>query len=216
MTLPAGPFACVVADPPWKFISWSRHPALVMNARSPEKHYSVMTMPEILGLPVQDIVAPDCHLFLWATGPCLPHALRVMGAWGFVYSGMGFVWIKLRKRACDADAERMVSLADLPSLLHTGLGLTTRKNAEFVLLGRRGKPRRLAANVREVILAPRREHSRKPDIAFEEIVRYAPGPRLEMFARESRAGFTAWGNEADLFDHESVDENPPGAASARA
>lgn len=210
--LPPGPYKVICADPPWRFISWSRQPALVMNARSPEKHYPVMTMAEILAMPVRDVVDDNCHLFLWATGPCLPHALRVMAAWGFVYSGMGFVWVKLRKRASDADVERLVSLEELPSLLHTGLGLTTRKNAEFVLLGRRGKPARLAKNVREIILAARREHSRKPDIAYTEIARYADGPRLEMFATTERPGWDHWAPMAHVWrpaTNHLVDGIPP-------
>jgi len=217
-----GGYRVLCADPPWRFISWSRQPAKVMNARSPEKHYPVMPMAEILAMPVRDIVAPDCHLFLWATGPCLPHALLVMERWGFAYSGVGFTWVKLRKRAGDADIERMVRLEELPSLFHMGLGLTTRKNCEFVLQGRRGKPGRLATDVRELVLAPRREHSRKPDLVFDEIARYARGPRLEMFATTEREGWDHWAPMAHAWhppaatNHHPVDEMPARIASAGA
>jgi N6-adenosine-specific RNA methylase IME4 len=66
--------------------------------------------------------------------------------------------------------------------LHVGLGLTTRKN-EFCLLGRRGNCKRQSKKVREVILAPVREHSRKPDEAYRRIMEYADGPYVELFAR---------------------------------
>jgi hypothetical protein len=84
--------------------------------------------------------------------------------------------------------------------LFMGGGLTTRKNCEFVILGKRGRPERLATDVREVILSRVREPSRKPDEAYSRIERYCTGPRLELFARESRANWTSWGDEAAKFD----------------
>lgn len=84
--------------------------------------------------------------------------------------------------------------------LHVGLGYTTRKNAEDCLLFRVGKPRRAARDVEEVIIAPLREHSRKPDEAIERIERFCDGPRLELFARQSlRPGWDMWGNEVGKF-----------------
>ena len=81
-----------------------------------------------------------------------------------------------------------------------GPGLTTRKNCEFLIIGKRGRPERLATDVHEVVLARVREHSRKPDEAYSRIERYCAGPRLELFARESRLGWTPWGDEAAKFD----------------
>lgn len=83
---------------------------------------------------------------------------------------------------------------------HVGLGLTTRKNAEFVLLGRRGNAKRLAKDVRELILSPRREHSRKPDEMYSRVERYCAGPYLELFARQPRPGWDSWGNETTKFE----------------
>jgi N6-adenosine-specific RNA methylase IME4 len=83
--------------------------------------------------------------------------------------------------------------------LHVGLGLTTRKNAEFCLLARRGNARREAKNVREIIMSPVREHSRKPDEACARVQRYCAGPYLELFARQERPGWTVWGNETAKF-----------------
>jgi N6-adenosine-specific RNA methylase IME4 len=81
-----------------------------------------------------------------------------------------------------------------------GPGLTTRKNCEFVILGKRGQPKRLARDVFELVVAPRREHSRKPDEVYLRIQRYCAGPRLELFARESRPGWTPRGDEPTRFD----------------
>jgi N6-adenosine-specific RNA methylase IME4 len=83
---------------------------------------------------------------------------------------------------------------------HMGQGYTTRKNAEDVLLFRRGKPERISKSVHEIIIAPRRDHSRKPEEFYERAEKYCPGPRLEMFTRFTRPGWSAWGNEATKFN----------------
>jgi N6-adenosine-specific RNA methylase IME4 len=191
--LPDKHFACVYVDPPWRFRTYT--PASPGN-RAPENHYGVMTIEGLRALPVKRIAAPDAHLFMWTTMPMLEQSFGVLHAWGFAYSSCAFVWLKLR-RSFNSRQLRMVS--DLAGDMHTGLGLTTRKNAELCLLGRRGSPKRLAKDVREVIVAPVREHSRKPDEAIERIERYCPGPRVELFARTSRAGWTSWGRDVGMF-----------------
>jgi N6-adenosine-specific RNA methylase IME4 len=119
-----------------------------------------------------------------------------MKAWGFKPSAIAFTWIKLKRRF-DARQLRVTAIAEAD--LHVGLGLTTRKNTEFCLLGRRGNARRNAKDVREAILSPVREHSRKPDEAYERVRAYCDGPYLELFARTHRPGWDCWGNETDKF-----------------
>ena len=63
----------------------------------------------------------------------------------------------------------------------------------------------MAKDVKRLLISPRREHSRKPDEVFTRIKRLARGPYLEMFARESRPGWDAWGDQAALFDAGSVE-----------
>jgi N6-adenosine-specific RNA methylase IME4 len=82
---------------------------------------------------------------------------------------------------------------------HLGLGLTTRKNIELCLLARRGHPRIHAHDVRELIVAPRREHSRKPDEQYARIERLVDGPFVELFARQRRPGWISIGDEIDRF-----------------
>ena len=82
------------------------------------------------------------------------------------------------------------------------MGHTTRQNAEYVVLGRRGKPRRLRKDVHQLIIQPRREHSRKPDELYARVERYCTGPYLELFARQRRPGWDCWGNEIDKFEPE--------------
>lgn len=190
--LKSGHFGCILADPPWFF----RTRTDTVSKRDPRNHYGVMSFANICALPVGDVAAKDCHLFLWVTGPILERAFDVIKAWGFRYSGVAFTWIKLKK-SHDQNQLRMLSAAD--GDFHVGLGFTTRKNAEFCLLARRGSARRNAKDVRELILAPRREHSRKPDEVFGRIERYANGPYLEMFGRQRRHGWTVVGDENEKF-----------------
>ena len=170
--------AAVLADPPWP--SKVRSPN--GEGRSACRHYNTMTLDEIMAYPVADMVAADVWLFLWSTTPLLPTALGVLTAWGFTYSGTAFVWAKQNPSGVG---------------WHMGLGFTTRKNAELCLLGRRGRPPIRAHNVPELIVAPRREHSRKPDEQYERIERLCDGPYLELFARQRRPGWTSYGDELD-------------------
>lgn len=193
----AGSYKMIVADPPWHFRTRT---GLQMSnwtsRRDAEKHYKVMGIEDIMAMPVRDLAAKDAHLLLWTTGPCLRLAFDVIEAWGFRYSAVGFTWVKL-KRSIDTRQLRLTATQE--SDLHVGLGLTTRKNAEFCLLARRGGARRESKKVREIILAPVREHSRKPDEFYRRAMEYAAGPYLDLFARERRPGWDSWGMEVDKF-----------------
>lgn len=185
-----GGWKCVLADPPW--LHAMRSPKGI-TSRHASAHYPVMALADIKALPVRDILARDCHLFLWTTWPHLEQALEVMRAWGFRYSSDFIIWVKLNPSKTD------VIWFDEKDF-HVGTGYTSRKNTEIMLLGRRGSPQRLSRATRELLIAPRRQHSRKPASAYPRIEGYCPGPRLEMFARESRPGWTSWGLEATKFD----------------
>ena len=119
--------------------------------------------------------AKDSALFLWATFPQLPEALRLIQAWGFTYKSVAFVWLKQNRKS--------------PGWFY-GLGFWTRGNAEVCLLATRGHPKRQAANVHQFIISPVREHSRKPEEAREKIVALMGDlPRVELFARQSPPGW---------------------------
>lgn len=199
--LPAGPFSCIVADPPWKYRTFSAKG----GGRGAEQHYPTMKLDEIKAMPVASVADRDCHLFLWATGPNLREAFAVMDAWGFKYSALGFVWVKQNLRL-DTKQLRLVTVGD--EGLFLGMGHTTRQNAELVLLGRRGRPKRTSKKIRQVIMAPRREHSRKPDEVLDRIEAYCAGPYLELFSRSNRPGWTAWGNEAGKFTEATPPRQP--------
>lgn len=195
-----GGWPCIAADPAWKTKNWSDPETEEQQKayRGAERHYATMTLDEIMAMPVKDIAARDAHCFLWITGPFLKYAEAVLNSWGFQFSTDAFVWIKLLK-SLGADQGQLMTLAELIELLNMGPGKTTRKNAEFCILGRRGNPKRLAKDVFEVIVSPRQEHSRKPLEFYERVERYCPGPRLDLFSRQQREGWTAWGNETWKF-----------------
>lgn len=156
-----------------------------------QRHYKTMGLQQIVALPVSEIAANDCVLFIWVTWPTLIDAFKVIEFWGFTYKTCGFSWIKANNSQVDFFQEELKA--------EMKLGYWTRSNSEVCLLATRGKPKRLNADVRQGIIAPSREHSRKPDGIHERIERLVAGPYLEMFARQQRPGWVAWGNQTDKF-----------------
>ena len=178
-------YAVIYADPPWTFQTHSDKG----KGRSAEAHYDCMSLADIKALPVADRAAQDCVLLLWVTDPHLRNAFEVIEAWGFAYKTVGFYWAKL--------AQNWVGIPTVQENWPIGTGYWTRANPEQCLLATRGHPKRLNADVRKLIVSPRREHSRKPDEAYERIERLCAGPYLELFARQRRADWDAWGSEVD-------------------
>lgn len=178
-------------DPPWPFRTRSEKG----KGRSPEKHYPVMTINQIKELPIRSLIGKDGVIAMWVPSPLVAIGthVEVFHAWNARPSSLGWCWAKTKRNEGDA-----LFLSGKNSF-HMGLGYSTRKNVELCFIGIIGKPPRLARNVRELIISPVREHSRKPDIVRDELQRLYPGPRVEIFARERFAGWDAWGNEIDKF-----------------
>jgi N6-adenosine-specific RNA methylase IME4 len=187
--LPQNHFGAILADPPWGFQCWDGKDKRAAS-RGSVTPYSTMDMDEIAALPVADLAAENCVLFMWCVWPTLPQAMEVIESWGFKHKTCGFLWMK-------ADPYRLFALEED---VYMGLGYWTRANSEPCLLATRGKPKRLSAGVRQGIISPRREHSRKPDCVHDRIERLVSGPYLELFARQTRPGWTSWGNEVGKFD----------------
>jgi N6-adenosine-specific RNA methylase IME4 len=191
-------YGCIVIDWPSRFVG--RTALQTQNwksSRSNERHYKTETVEKLAVLPVKALVAPTgCHLLAWTSGPFLKQALALIEGYDFKYSTRFATWVKL-KRSVDPNQLRLVPYGDAD--LHIGLGLTVRHQTEMVLLARRGNCRRISKSVREVIFAPVREHSRKPDEFYRRVEQYCAGPYLELFAREHRPGWDSWGDEVDKF-----------------
>ena len=156
------------------------------------RHYPVMDLEDIKALPVQDMAADNCALFLWATFPKLPEALEVIKSWGFEYKTLGFSWHKLNKTNGE---------------LFFGVGSYTKSNCEVCLFATKGKVG-LKQNkentklivkshaVSSAINAPKERHSKKPSEIRDRIVKlFGDVPRIELFAREKTNGWDCWGNE---------------------
>ena len=187
MTVYTGPFSeiplfrydLIMADPNWRFKTWSENG----GGKGASAQYDCASLEDIAALRVADLARPDCLLWLWSTNPMLPTALSVMKAWGFTFKTAGH-WSK-RNPKTNKQA--------------FGTGYIFRVAGEPYLIGTIGSPK-TTNSVRSVIEAPRREHSRKPDIAFEEAEKLMPGAkRIELFSRQPRDGWDTWGDEAEKF-----------------
>lgn len=142
-------FAVIYADAPWRFEPWSE----AGKSRSAERHYDCMSVDEIKALPVCDLAAKDCALFLWATVPMLRRALDVMATWGFDYKSH-LAWNKI----------------------HAGTGYWFRNRHELLLLGTRGTVSAPEPGTQDdsVLRVIRGEHSGKPEQCRALIERYFP------------------------------------------
>jgi len=187
--LPKHHFGAILADPPWSY--WTYGGVNGIPARSKNQSFGVMSYEELSALPIIQLANKDCILFCWVTWPKLPKCLEVISNWGFEYKSCAFDWMKADNSQPNFFEE------EIPAQI--GMGYWTRANTEPCLLATRGKPKRLNADVRQGIIAPRREHSRKPDGIHERIERLVAGPYLELFARQKRPGWTVWGNQTDKF-----------------
>jgi len=181
---PTKKYSILYADPPWNYNDKRTKPGPKGNkAGGAANHYSTMTLQEIKDLPVKDITEKDSILFLWATFPNIQVALDVVAAWGFKYKTIGFNWVKTSKSGRPA----------------IGVGHYTRANAEVCLIGIKGKPKVVDHSISNIIMAPREEHSKKPDAVRDLIVRLVGSlPRIELFARQTAPGWDCWGDEAPI------------------
>jgi N6-adenosine-specific RNA methylase IME4 len=171
-------YELIMADPPWRFDLYSSKG----EAKSAQAQYDCMSLDDIKALPVADLAAPDSCLFLWGTWPMLPQALEVMKAWHFKYVTGGH-WHKLTATGKQA----------------FGTGYRVRCASEPWLLGTIGNPA-TSRSLRNAIEGATREHSRKPEEAYVWAEKYMPhARRVELFSRQSRAGWDVWGNETNKF-----------------
>lgn len=178
-------YKIIYADPPWQH---SSHRGNLKKARDngiwglADFDYNTMSLQNIKDYPVSEIAEKDSILFLWATFPMIQQALDVMKSWGFSYRTIAFVWVKQNKSGT--------------KIKPYGLGHYTLSNCEVVLLGKKGKFKRNARNVQQVILSPVTKHSSKPSEIRDRIIDLCGDlPRVELFAREKTRGWAAIGEQ---------------------
>lgn len=203
MTLPGlegKKFDVIYADPPWHYSNSGVNGAA-------GKHYPVMKTKDICALDVAAHTKENCAIFLWATWPNLPEAIKVMEAWGFSYKTCAFLWVKLLEDWDDAtrnilsddagftmsprkmkyagyalkarEGRKLAQEAMLPDITAFGPGFYTRANTEVCLLGTRGRFLPDVRNVRQVIFSRRGHHSAKPEEARKRIDALAGTNRLD-------------------------------------
>lgn len=176
------PYSTIVADPPWRydegFPTQSRTPGKWAGPTTTKAlPYSGMDMDAIKALPVSDLAATDCRLFMWTTNRYMPDAFGVLSAWGFTYK-QTLVWHK-------ADGNMGGSVAPC--------------SAEFLLVGVMGHPPVLAKAAAAVIRAPQaKTHSVKPPAFGDLIEQVSPAPYVELFCRAPRLGWDHWGHGYEM------------------
>ena len=168
-----GKYRTIMIDPPWDLGDGGRF--------SPSPHYKVMSFAEIETLEIDDYAAKDCHLYLWVVKGVLPEAFGLVDKWGFELKSI-ITWVKV-----DSSGKPMF-----------GSGSYFRNCTEFILFGVRGSLRALQHDLPNFFEAERRKHSEKPDAAYELAEKMSPTPRLEMYARKTRPGWTPHGDQVDL------------------
>jgi N6-adenosine-specific RNA methylase IME4 len=181
--LQRGHHECVVIDPPWR---WSG------GTKSRPQHYPRMTLAEVKALPVRQLLKPEGgRVFLWITAPLVHRIPEIAKAWRLRYSSM-IPWIKLWNNEG--------GMFVYASSIARGTGFEVMGNAEYCVILKAGKPASIKGRpFSGVWIEPRREHSRKPLNLHAEIEARIPGPYCEVFARQRREGWSAFGNEVNKF-----------------
>jgi len=183
-------YRTLVVDPPWPQkgagpLKGGHGEGFVGTAGSLPMPYGVMSLREIAALQVPAVADPaGAHLYLWTTNGFLADAFDIVKAWGFRYSTT-LVWAK--------------------TPMGGGLGGAYGISTEFCLFARRGNLPALG-RVRGTWFNWKRPydergkpmHSAKPPAFYEMVETVSPGPNLELFARRSRLGWDAWGDQAPL------------------
>ena len=169
-------YQIIYADPPWLYSNPQDD-----NPGRGGKQYPQMSMDDLVSLPIQSIADTDCALFMWATMPKLREAMELIKQWGFTYTTCAFTWVKQNPSG---------------NGIYSGLGYWTNGNAELCLFAKKGKPKRVNKNVKQIVISPVGRHSKKPDEVRTRIIELVGNlPRIELFARQKTEGWDVWGNE---------------------
>ncbi len=169
-------YQCITLDPPWGYNNKS------VNGTA-EKHYACMTTAQLQALPVGALADKTCLLFMWATSPLLPEAIKLMEAWKFNYKTVFKCWTKRCKNG-------------EPSF---GPGWFSRPSVELLLVATKGTgwtAYKTTNSERQEFASVPGKHSEKPEEIRRKVRDFLNVPnRLEMFARTTCPGFDSWGLE---------------------
>lgn len=206
-----GKFDIILTDVPWTYEDGKSDISALGGVSYPK-----MTTEDLCKLPVKDIAAKDCLLFFWATHPKMEEAFQIIRAWGFKPTTTAFVWVKLNPKATyrleRLKRRKMVKehpdypenwvpygtprdVITVDGGFKSGLGSWTNGNTEFVILAKRGRPKRISKSVKQLIFAPVSKHSKKPAETYNRISSLVGSDKtkLEMFATSKVEGWTSIG-----------------------
>ena len=165
-----GIYRVIYADPPWQY-----NADFMDKYGHAKSHYSTMSIEELCALPVADVRADDCVLFMWTTSPKLEQAFQVIKAWGFKYK-TSFVWDKVKHN----------------------FGYYNSVRHEFLLIAGHGSSTPDVKELHDSVISIERsgKHSEKPEY-FRELIDklYTTGNKVELFARNKVEGWDTWGAE---------------------
>ena len=174
-------YSLILADPPWKQAKGgkkSRRP----NSSGKQLDYTVLTFDEIKEhLRIAGKHATDDHiLFLWTIDKHLPKTEEIAKELGYKLHAR-MIWNKV---------------TGIPA------AFTVRYGHEYLLYMYKGKFTPVAkaerGKIHTVFTEKPKRHSQKPEISYEIIERLYPElPKIELYARNFRAGWDCWGNEVN-------------------
>lgn len=180
-------YRTILIDPPWTETTigkFSKH------QRADKLNYPTMTLEQIKALPINELADSNSHLWLWTTNRSLPDAFSLVEGWGFRY------------------------LAPIHWIKPSGFGAWWIHRSQTLLFAYKGKCEFVSRYKPNLIFAPSRKHSEKPQQAHTLIEQVSFPERLELFARATRQGWTTLGNEIDGKDiHEAIKALPSQSTS---
>ena len=175
-------YRTIVIDPPWKYGAWGKASPKMVGARTSylinsALPYPSMSLAEIADLPISDLADTNCELYVWTTQKYLPQTFPLLEKWGFKYCET-LTWCKAPHG--------------------TGQGGLFTPTTEFIVHGRKGKmPKKKRIDSTWWKVTRTGIHSRKPEFFQDIIETVSDEPRLEMFARRPRSGWSVFGNEVE-------------------
>lgn len=188
-------YGLIYIDPPWEQQMFSAETGI---KKAPQAKYDCMSLEDIQALPIAQLAAANCFVVMWTLWNFVApgYGTDVLRAW-MAEPKSGGAWFKLTKN-------------DKVSM---GTGYGFRGCSEPFLTAAYGAPKVRSHRERngivteievdaalelDALVAQLREHSRKPEEMREALERMFPDvPKVEVFARERRPGWDAWGNQVD-------------------
>ena len=200
-SMPNKKYSIIYADPPWDYggkMQYDKSSIKTENIgfkkdifiSSASFKYPTLTINELKNLDIKSISEDNCLLFMWTTGPQLSISIELGMFWGFEYRTIAFIWDKM---------------------IHNP-GRYTLSQTELCLVFKRGKipTPRGAKNIKQLVTAPRGNHSEKPEQIIDGITKMFPEQKkIELFARKNYLGWDNWGleipdNKIEILDNDDI------------